>query len=74
MQVSHCWLETGDRLVLGPDLVREAAKKIELFRDRMEEAWSRQKSYTDRRWKDLEFSVGDHVFVKVSPMKGVIRF
>lgn len=68
------WLEIGDRLVLGPDLVREAAEKIELIRARMKEAHSRQKSYADKRRKVLEFSVGDHVFINVSPMKGVIRF
>ncbi|XP_022897625.1 uncharacterized protein LOC111411315 [Olea europaea var. sylvestris] len=34
----------------------------------------RQKSYADRRRKDLEFSVGDKVFLKVAPMKGVLRF
>ncbi|KAA0042183.1 retrotransposon protein, putative, Ty3-gypsy subclass [Cucumis melo var. makuwa] len=35
---------------------------------------SRQKSYTDKRRKDLEFHVGDMVFLKVAPMKGVLRF
>ena len=35
---------------------------------------SRQKSYAYvRRW-DLEFEVGDKVFLKVAPMKGVLRF
>ena len=33
-----CWLETGDRLVLGPDLVREATEKIELIWERLKEA------------------------------------
>ena len=33
-----CWLETGDRLVLGPSLVREVSEKIELIRERMKEA------------------------------------
>ena len=33
-----CWLETGDSLVLGPNLVREAIEKIELIRERMKEA------------------------------------
>ncbi|GJW23057.1 putative reverse transcriptase domain-containing protein [Tanacetum coccineum] len=32
------------------------------------------KSYADKRRKPLEFSVGDHVLLKVSPWKGVIRF
>ena len=37
-------------------------------------AQSRQKSYADVRWRDLEFSVGDEVLLKVSPTKGVVRF
>jgi len=39
----------------------------------MEAAQSRQKSYADRRRKPLEFEVGDFVYIKVSPMKGVNR-
>ncbi|KAL5558740.1 hypothetical protein UlMin_025378 [Ulmus minor] len=34
----------------------------------------RQKSYADRRRRPLEFQVGDLVFLKVAPMKGVMRF
>ncbi|XP_021690544.1 uncharacterized protein LOC110672159 [Hevea brasiliensis] len=34
----------------------------------------RQKSYVDPRQKDVEFAVGDYVFLKVSSMKGVMRF
>jgi hypothetical protein len=37
-------------------------------------AQSRQKSYADQHRRKLEFEVGDQVFLKVSPMKGVIRF
>ncbi|KAA0026214.1 DNA/RNA polymerases superfamily protein [Cucumis melo var. makuwa] len=37
-------------------------------------AQSRQKSYDDVRHRDLEFDIGDMVFVKVTPMKGVLRF
>ncbi|XP_070041151.1 uncharacterized protein [Nicotiana tomentosiformis] len=37
-------------------------------------AQSRQKSYADNRRRDLEFQVDDWVFLKVSPIKGVIRF
>ncbi|KAA0040141.1 pol protein [Cucumis melo var. makuwa] len=35
---------------------------------------SRHKSYADEQRKDLEFDVGDMVFLKVAPMKGVLRF
>jgi hypothetical protein len=37
-------------------------------------AQSRQKSYTDKRRNPLEFEVGDHVYLRVSPMKGLRRF
>ncbi|GJS15178.1 putative reverse transcriptase domain-containing protein [Tanacetum coccineum] len=33
-----------------------------------------KKSYADKRRKPLEFNVGDHVLLKVSPWKGVVRF
>ncbi|GKF02130.1 putative reverse transcriptase domain-containing protein [Tanacetum coccineum] len=44
------------------------------IKDRLKAARDRQKSYADKRRKPLEFSVGDHVLLKVSPWKGVIRF
>ena len=40
----------------------------------MKTAQSRQKSYADKRRRRLEFNVGDHVFLKIAPMKGVMRF
>lgn len=33
----------------------------------------RQKSYADKHRVDLEFSVGDLVFMKSSPLKKVLR-
>ncbi|GKB34037.1 putative reverse transcriptase domain-containing protein [Tanacetum coccineum] len=41
---------------------------------RLKAAHDRQKSYADRRRKPLEFSVGDHVLLKLSPWKCVVRF
>ena len=40
----------------------------------LETATSRQKNYADPKRRDVEFQVGDYVFLKVSPMKGVMRF
>jgi hypothetical protein len=37
-------------------------------------AQSRQKSYVDRRRRKLSFQVGDFVYLKVSPMRGLHRF
>nr|CAD1821828.1 unnamed protein product [Ananas comosus var. bracteatus] len=68
------WSEVGERLALGPDVLQEAEDKVRIGRERLLTAQSRQRSYADRRRRDLEFQVGDHVFVKVSPTRGIKRF
>jgi hypothetical protein len=40
----------------------------------MKAAQSHQKSYADKRRRPIEYQVGDYVYLKVSPMKGVQRF
>ena len=35
---------------------------------------NRQKSYADKKRRSIQFEIGDHVFLKVSPTKGVMRF
>ena len=39
----------------------------------MKASQSRQKSYHDKRRKDLEFQASDHVFLRVTPVTGVGR-
>ena len=68
------WFETGEARLIGPDLVQQAIEKVKLLQDRLLAAQSHQKSYADNRRRDLEFKVKDWVFLKVSPMKGVMRF
>ena len=46
-------------------MAHEAIQKI---RKRILIVQSRQKSYADVRRKDLEFDVGDHVFLKIAPI------
>nr|GFB47506.1 hypothetical protein [Tanacetum cinerariifolium] len=41
---------------------------------KLKEARTRQKSYADKHRRSLEFQPGDHVFLKVSPARGVRRF
>ncbi|XP_070007411.1 uncharacterized protein LOC142165445 [Nicotiana tabacum] len=68
------WFEAGETNLLGPDLVQEAMDKVQLIRQRLLTAQSRQKSYVGKRRKDLVFTIGDKVFLQVSPMKSVMRF
>ncbi|KAA0036633.1 pol protein [Cucumis melo var. makuwa] len=69
-----CWGEVGEQRLMGPELVQSTNEVILKIRSRMHTAQSRQKSYADVRRKDLEFEVGDKVFLKVAPMRGVLRF
>ncbi|GJW64962.1 putative reverse transcriptase domain-containing protein [Tanacetum coccineum] len=68
------WAEVREGQLIGAELVQQTTKKISLIKDRLKAARDRQKSYADKRWKPLEFSVGDYVLLKVSPWKGVVRF
>ncbi|GJX47407.1 putative reverse transcriptase domain-containing protein [Tanacetum coccineum] len=68
------WAEVGEGQLIGPELVQETTEKISQIKDRLKAARDRQKSYADKRRKPLEFSVGDYVFLKVSPWKGVVHF
>ncbi|GJZ54661.1 putative reverse transcriptase domain-containing protein [Tanacetum coccineum] len=49
-------------------------QSMQKIKDRLKAAHDRQKCYADKRRKPLEFSVGDYVLLKVSPLKGVARF
>ncbi|RVW22847.1 Transposon Ty3-I Gag-Pol polyprotein [Vitis vinifera] len=69
-----CWMESGEASLIGPELVQETTDKIRVIRDRLLAAQSRQKSYADHRRRPLEFQIGDHVFLRVTPRKGVFRF
>ena len=50
------------------------SEKVPIIQQRFQMTFSRQKSYADPRRKDVSCSAGDMVFLKVSPMKGVMRF
>ncbi|XP_073051328.1 uncharacterized protein [Primulina eburnea] len=65
------WIEFGERGKLGQDLIKQTAELVFKIRDRMSTAQSRAEELRDKRQRELEFAVGD---VKVTPMKGVMRF
>ncbi|GKA34754.1 putative reverse transcriptase domain-containing protein [Tanacetum coccineum] len=69
-----CWAEVGDVQLIGPEIIHETTEKIVQIQQRLQAARDRQRSYANVRRKPLEFQVGYHVMLKVSPRKGVIRF
>jgi hypothetical protein len=68
------WSQIGESQVFGPEVLKEAEKQVQMVRESSTVAQSRQKSYADKRRRDLSFEVGDFVYLKVSPMRGTRRF
>ena len=65
------WMEPGERRYYGIDFVTEAEEQACVIQQHMKAAQSTQKSYADKRRRPLTFEVGDYVYLKVLPMKGV---
>jgi hypothetical protein len=70
-RTSLFWNETGERKIFGPDILQEAEKQVQMVRENLRVAQSRQKWYVDHRRRELSFEVGDFVYLKVSPMRGL---
>ena len=68
------WDKVGERKLENIELIETTSQKIKIIRDRLKVDQDRQKSYAVTRMRVLEFEVGDIVFLKVVPWKGVIRF
>jgi hypothetical protein len=68
------WSQTGERKIFGPNLVTEAEEKVKTIQNNLKAAQSRQKSYADIRRRSLQFQVGDFVYLRVSPTRGIQQF
>jgi hypothetical protein len=68
------WNEPGKNQIFGPDILQEAERQVQMVRENLKLAQSRKKSYADNRRRELRFQVGDFMYLKVSPMRGLRRF
>ncbi|WVZ97379.1 hypothetical protein U9M48_042921 [Paspalum notatum var. saurae] len=55
--------------VFGPDIIQDAEQQLRIVQKNLRVAY-----YADVRRRDLSFKVDDHVYLKVSPMRGIRRF
>jgi hypothetical protein len=54
--------------------LKDAEKQVQMVHESLKVAQSRQKSYADKRRRDLLFEIRYSVYLKVSPMRGTRRF
>ena len=69
-----CWTEMKEHKIIGPELVKETEEEVQIIQQRLKAACDRQRSYANLKRKDIEYEVGDRVFLKVSPWKKILRF
>jgi hypothetical protein len=68
------WIEPGEKDIFGLDLVEEAEATVHCIQDNLRATKSCQVTYANKRHRPLEFKVCDHVYLRVSPIKGMKRF
>ncbi|XP_015073825.1 uncharacterized protein LOC107018004 [Solanum pennellii] len=65
------WFNAFEVRPWGTDLLRESLDKVKLIQDRLLMSQSRQKSYADRKIRDLECMVGERVLLKLALPPGL---
>jgi hypothetical protein len=68
------WIEPGEKVIFGPDLVEVAEATIHHIQDNLKATKACQETYVNKRHRPLEFKVGYLVYLRVLPMKGVKGF
>jgi hypothetical protein len=55
-------------------VLRNVEKQVQMVRESLKVAQTRQKSYSDKQRRDHSFEIDDFIYLKVSPMRGTCRF
>jgi hypothetical protein len=66
--------QTWARQFFRPELIQEAEEQVHIIQENLRVAQTRQKSYADNRRRPLEFEERNHVYLKVSALRGMRRF
>ena len=65
------FLVVGERESSKVELIDQTKEIVSTIRKRLQTTQSRQKGYANNRIRPLEFNMGDHLFMKVSPFRAV---
>ena len=62
-----------NRIVLGPELLKEMEQEVSKIRQNLKATHERHKSYADKHRVHREFSVGNHVYLRVRERKSYLK-
>jgi hypothetical protein len=68
------WIEPREKVIFRLDIIEEPEETVHHIQDNLKATKSCQETYANKRCRPLEFEVGDHVYLRVSAMKGMKRF
>ena len=60
--------------MIGPDIVKDTEAKVQVIRQRLKVASDRKNSYANLKKREIEYEVGDKVFLKVLSWRKILRF
>ena len=67
------WDNLVNKIVLGPELLKEMEQEVANIRKNLKAAQDKQKSYADKHRVHMEFSIGDRVYLRASPRKSSLK-
>jgi hypothetical protein len=68
------WSHTGESQIFRLEVLKDAEKQVQMIRESLKDAQLQQKSFADKRRRDLSFKIGDFIYLMVFPMRGTRRF
>ena len=72
-RIAVTWDNPVNRVVLGPELLKEMEQEVVKIRKNLKVAQDRQKIYVDKHRMNRKFSVGDHVYLRVRAKKNSLK-
>jgi hypothetical protein len=67
------WDNPVDRIILGPDMLKEMETIVQKEKQNLKIAQDRQKSFADLKRTHAKFNIGDHVYLKVRPKNSALK-
>jgi hypothetical protein len=68
------WSQIGESQFFVLEVLKHVENQVQMVHESLKIAQSQQKSYADKRRRDLSFEIRNFIYLKVSPMRGTHRF